>query len=402
MIQINSLLKQNLIGKLLNHSVVFLINILIVRMLGVSESGFYFNELYVFNFVVFIFSFGLDYSAISWINREPGLLHSIHRKLFRVVLFFIAIIAFFSLIILPLLDMPLRQSGWAVILFCSGNLLLIFFQGILSALRKFNLQNKLLVSTNLIFLCFLWLIDRSHFSDKLMVITLGYGAVFFLQGIIMMAVSYPRKKTIETEINWKPFYKYGIFIMLSSLAYFTFLRVDNFFVEKYSSPATLSNYVQCGKIGQYFLYFSTIISSTVLPFVISKNLGNSFSEWKKFMRPYIFLIFIFAVFIALFGKWIFPFLFGKAFNEMIEYMIILLPGYVCLGILTLVNAIYLGKGNIKKIFKGDVMGMLIVLILDSIFVPQYGAKGAAIISSATYIWVFIYLWIDLKNQFESE
>ena len=400
MVQINSLLRQNLAGKLFNHGIVFLMNVLIVRILGASESGYYFNELYLFNFIVFIFSFGLDYSAISWINREPDLLGLIHRKLFRLVLFFISVIGFFALIVLPVLDIPFKQSGWAIILFSTGNLLLIFFQGILSARRKFNLQNKLLISTNLLFLGFLFFIYKNNSLNQQKFITLGYGAILFIQGILMMAMSYTKHKEKEISINWNPFYRYGIFIMLSSLAYFTFLRVDNFFVEKYTNAVTLSNYIQCGKIGQYFLYFSTIISSTILPFVISKNLGNSFIEWKKMMKPYIFLICFCAVLIALFGRWIFPLIFGPAFNEMIVYMLILLPGYVCLGLLTLVNAIYLGKGNIKKIFKGDVMGMLIVLILDSILVPKYGVIAAAIISSVTYVWVFIYLWVDLKHQFK--
>ena len=80
-------------------------------------------------------------------------------------------------------------------------------------------------------------------------------------------------------------------------------------------------------------------------------------------------------------------------------MLILLPGYVCLAILTLMNAIYIGKGNIKKIFKGDLMGLIIVFSFDSFLVPEYGAKAAAVISSVAYCMVFLYLWHGLKNQF---
>ena len=41
MINITTILKHNVIGKLLNHLIVFFINVHIVRLLGASESGFY-------------------------------------------------------------------------------------------------------------------------------------------------------------------------------------------------------------------------------------------------------------------------------------------------------------------------------------------------------------------------
>ncbi len=215
----------------------------------------------------------------------------------------------------------------------------------------------------------------------------------------MFAVSYKKDTGTNYSINPIPFFRYGIFIMFSSIVYFAFLRIDNFFVEKYSTPVVLGNYVQCGKIGQYFLYFSSIISSTLLPFISAETAGASYSEWKKLMRPYIMLICFGAVIIALTGKTIFPLLFGNEFNEMYVFMIILLPGFVCLGILTLVNAIYIGKGKINKIFKGDLLGLLIVSSLDGLLVPYYGAIAAATISSVAYCLVFIYLWWGFKKQF---
>ena len=99
------------------------------------------------------------------------------------------------------------------------------------------------------------------------------------------------------------------------------------------------------------------------------------------------------------GKFIYPFVFGKDFNEMSHYMIILLPGFVCLGLLTLINAVYLSKGNVKKIFKGDIIGFFIVLVADTFLVPQYGVYAAAIVSSISYVIVFLYLWKDVRNQF---
>ena len=68
---IAQILKANVAGKIINHLLVFGINVLMVRMLGTEISGHYFNELYLINFTAFLLSFGLDFASIAWVNRNP-------------------------------------------------------------------------------------------------------------------------------------------------------------------------------------------------------------------------------------------------------------------------------------------------------------------------------------------
>lgn len=399
MINIANILKQNIFGKLLNHGIVFIINIIIVRLLGANISGSYFNELYIVNFIVFIFSAGLDYAAIAWLSREPRLLPVIHRFLLKVVLFFLVVALLIGFSAGSFLTGYFQQPLPALLLFGAGNLLLIFYQGLLSAQKKFNLQNILSGITNLLFLLYLLFFFSADTQDLFKRLTISYAALLFVQGVLMTIASSVPMGDKHYKVNWTPFFKHGLFIMLSSLVYFAFLRIDNFFVERYTDPKTLSNYVQCGKIGQYFLYFSSIISSTLLPFISSQEAIYSLSGWKKMMRPYVLLICIGAVFIALLGGFVYPLLFGEEFNQMQQYMLIFLPGFVCLGILTLINAVYLGNGNIKRIFLGDILGLLLVAAMDGLLVPTYGAKAAAIISSGAYCLLFLFLYKDLRKQF---
>lgn len=193
--------------------------------------------------------------------------------------------------------------------------------------------------------------------------------------------------------------KHGIWIMISSLIYFAFLRVDNFFVEKYTTDGSLGSYVQCGKIGQYFLYFSSIISSTILPFIRSEKISVSLAEWKNLMRPYIAILILTTAIVAAVGPWVFPVLFGAGFQNMHQLMWIFLPGFFCLGLLTLMNAVYIGHNNIRRIFTGDSLGLILVLVFDYLFVPKYGAKAAALISSISYVIVFLYLLTGFKKNF---
>jgi len=399
-VNISQILKQNIAGKLLNHGIVFLINVVIVRSMDAAESGHFFNRLYLINLFAFLFSAGLDYSAIAWISKNPSHAPAIHRKLIATVLFFTAVTMLVTLVIIPETGIVMIQGEAAIILFASGNLMLILFQGFLSAQKKFNLQNIILCITNLIFLFYLLAIENNHPLD--INIPLGYGLLYFIQGLLMIVISYRKNNENTDKIDWTSFYRHGIFIMISSMVYFCFLRTDNFFVEKYCSGLTLSNYVQCGKIGQYFIYFSSVISSTLLPFLASEKAISSFEEWKKLVRPYFILIICGAVILMTFGKFMYPFVFGDNFIDMNGYMLILLPGYVCLGLLTLINAAYLSNGNVLKIFRGDMLGLALVLLADLIFVPRFGVYAAAIISSVSYAVVFIYLWIDVKKQFANQ
>ena len=117
MIDIAKILKHNVIGKLLNHIIVFLVNIFIVRLLGAAGSGTYFNELYVLNFIVFIFSAGLDYAAIALLSQEPKLLPVIHRMLFKAVLLFTAIMLFYGFVVLSFSNNYFKQPAFSIILF---------------------------------------------------------------------------------------------------------------------------------------------------------------------------------------------------------------------------------------------------------------------------------------------
>lgn len=395
--KIHLLLRHNLAGKFLNHFIVFLINVQIVRMLGPERSGDFFNELYILNFISFGFSLGLDFSVVRLMAQEPALGSRLKKMLVALTVVFLLLASLCVPLISPLQDV-IKQPVSAIILFCTGNLMLILFQGLLSAQKKFNTQNLILAISNLLFL--FWLYTNSgEVGRGISRIAVAYGILFFIQGCTMLLFSKTGKETVRASISWPVFLRSGSLIMLSSLVYFAFLRIDNFFVEAYCDAGTLGNYVQCGKVGQYFLYFSSAVSSTLLPFMRREGLAHSYVQWRALLKPYVLLLLAAALTLALTGPWLFPFVFGSGFEDMHLYMWIFLPGYLCLGLLTLMNAVYIGKGNIKAIFRGDLAGLLFVGILDYFLVPLWGARGAALISSAAYILLFLNLWTGLRRQF---
>ena len=391
------ILKANIAGKIINHLLVFVMNVAMVRMLGVNQSGSYFNELYILNFFAFLFSFGLDFATIASVSKDPSCIPVLHRLFFRLGLIVALLIFGISHYLLPITTLHPIQNALTITLFAAGNLWLILYQGLLSACRRFNAQNLILISTNLLFL--IWILFQSKKAIGVEEMSSMYAGLIACQAVIMMIISQRPGEAKSESVKLRQLFSYGLQIMASSLVYFVFLRADNFFVEHYSNPEVLSNYVQCGKVGQYFIYFSSVISSTLIPFIASEQLARTYKDWLALMRPYVLIILGGAILVCFSGKWLFPIVFGDSFSGMYAYMNILMPGYVCLGILTLMNAVYLGKGDVKTIFKGDLIAMILLLLLDAFIVPKYGATAAAIISSACYFLLCLYLWLNLKKHF---
>lgn len=395
---IAKIIRHNIVGKLANHTLVFFINVCLVRLLGAGPSGAYFNELYLINAIVFIASMGLDYAAIAWIARDNRWVPAIQRIFVPVIIGLPALLWIVYEIFGSFLQAKLQQPLLAILLFSTGNLMLILYQGLFAALKEFNRQNLLLFISNALFL--LYLLNRSPGSVTIESVSLAYAVLFFAQGLLLMLLSFYRKAVPPGPLPVKPFLAAGVRIMISSVIYFAFLRVDNFFVERYCDANALGSYVQCGKIGQYFLYFSSIISSTLLPFLSAEQALDSYADWRKIIRPYGWLLLLAALVFALAGPWLFPVLYGPGFEAMHRILWIFLPGYLSLGLLTLINAVYISKGNIQRIFWGDLAGLILVTVGDWLLVPTYGVYAAAAISSGIYIALLLYLAIPVEKQFQ--
>jgi O-antigen/teichoic acid export membrane protein len=115
----------------------------------------------------------------------------------------------------------------------------------------------------------------------------------------------------------------------------------------------------------------------------------------------IFLLYILAcTFLALTGKWLFPFVFGNSFTDMYLPFLWLIPGILSLsGIFTL-TAYFAGKNRIKINITGSVYALIVIVTGDILFIPQYGIQAAAFISSAGYVVYQVYIIAVFKKEYD--
>jgi O-antigen/teichoic acid export membrane protein len=377
-------------GKSINHVLVFGLNLLMVRLLGAEHSGQFFNTLYVWNFLALLASCGMDFSVNHFLQRYPESKQSIFQFINR----FALAIGFLVLLVMILVAKKKQDDGWLThngLLYFMGSFWMILWMGWLSAERRFSSINRWLIITNTIFLIFIvWQWKVFSINDGSFFLLNAYAGLTVVQSIGLWFLSRPQvklTKVFESNLS-KKMWTYGFRILLASLFYFLFLRIDLFFLQRNGDMISLSQYQQTGKLGQYFLYFAAMVGSTMLPFSNAMTLD----EWKKAIQPYIMTLAIIALGIGLSGKWVFPVLFGNDFVGMELFFWILSPGFLALAFVTFMNSWLMGKGSLSIIIWADLIGCVFMIVLDALLIPSGGAMAASIISSCCYCTMAFFLW----------
>ena len=186
----------------------------------------------------------------------------------------------------------------------------------------------------------------------------------------------------------------------ANVIFFLLYRVDYFFVERYCTKVQLGNYIQVSKLVHLFFILPTILASAVFP-ITAGGRKEGIDKLLTLLSRSIFLLYVLScVILAAIGKWLFPFVFGESFSDMYLPFLLLIPGILALsGIFTL-TAYFAGKNRIKVNIAGSVYALIIIVIADIIFIPQYGIQAAAIISSVGYIFYQVYIIAVFKKKYQ--
>ncbi len=258
--------------------------------------------------------------------------------------------------------------------------------------EDYFIPNFLLAFINIVFV--LIIPSKNNLTDikHVQLIMYLFFATYFAGGLLVYisyiirnrkegAFSFPAKE------NLKFFLQYSFTALAANIVFFLVYKVDYVFV-KYSpvcTAADLGNYIQVSKLGQMLMIVPQIIASVVFPRTASgiaqSSLSNAIMIIARMFSQLFLMIFIG---VALMGGWFFTTIFGSSFNKMEIPMLILIPGIFSLSILVLLSAYFAGKGKVKVNLYGAIIGLVVMILGDLIFVPRYGIIAAAVVSTVSY------------------
>lgn len=112
-----------------------------------------------------------------------------------------------------------------------------------------------------------------------------------------------------------------------------------------------------------------------------------------------FALSVFALLVLnLLPSGVFTYLFGDGFADMKEYCLLLAPGIAAAGLTGIYSHYFAARGDMKTSSASALVGLIITLGCSMYFIPLYGAKGAAITNSTSYICSSLFLLFMFKIQ----
>lgn len=406
--------KKNILGTILWRGIYFvtvlLLNIIIARYFKAASSGWIYYIVNYFSFIILLASFSLE-SGITFF--AAGNTISRHKLSGFAFLWSILVTILIVLLLSLFYQQPAPLFSRRELIFFSGIytfgiLLTTFFNALFYANQDFELPNLLLTVTNifLMFAAFL-IVTLSSTAEAPHRFLQAFFFNFMVQGLVLSGAYLIKNKfwglwLLPGARELKLLFRYAFFALFANLVFFLLYRVDYWFVKNSCAvckESDLGNYIQVSKLGQMFLIVPSMIANILFP-RMAAGFGKEVNDLLPVLcRVIFFLYLMIMVPVIAGGQWLFPFVFGATFSQMYVPFLLLMPGILALSSVAFVSAYYAGKNKVIVNLKGSFFALMVVVTGDICFIPYFGIKAAAAISSLAYLACYFYILLIFKKDY---
>jgi O-antigen/teichoic acid export membrane protein len=185
---------------------------------------------------------------------------------------------------------------------------------------------------------------------------------------------------------------YAIALIVINLNY----KIDIILLDRLSTPYETGIYSKGSQLMEYLWQIPMLLSTII--FARSAVAKNGFEFSKKvtvLLRISLIVVGLGALVLLIFSKLIITLLFGSEFAPSATVQQILLPGVVLLTIYKVLNMDLAGKGKPWIAMISMIPALIVNVVLNLIWIPSYGANGAAFASTISYtlaavVFIFVY------------
>jgi O-antigen/teichoic acid export membrane protein len=379
-------LATTIIWKTLNTLFTFCINLLIVRLLGADKSGNFFYAIAVLSFLTLLIGLCLENGITYYTNANKERLGNMLIFIFG-LLFFQGII---SWVVLYFFTFPF--SSWLAWILIVSYLSINYFSALFTAKKWFTAANGIVAIVNFVVVILFWIVYNGGtlpFAPDINTVPKLFVGGVFLQALLLMVYFFlfagkTKSRIGGTVTMYTGIFRFSLIVFLSNLILFLVMRTDYYFTERYCSSIELSNYLQVSKLGQMLLLLPSMAAGVIFPYTSSGDSKTMAGKTIRVCRLLLLVNLSGAVAITAFGYWLFPWLFGEKFNQMYIPMLLLLPGILCLSLLTVISAFLDGIKKIWLAVAGNIAALAFIIVADYLLIPMFGIKAAAATSSVGY------------------
>jgi len=384
----------NSLNRLLNTVVIFLTMVLLTRTIGASDFGvltLMIANASILNLISSLgISSGITYNLAAKNLSENNILS---------ITSFMLIAQFFFIFIFEIGWHLIGNSFWLFKGYSLTDLLLgICFFISISAIEKYaalfygkqqySLANKIALITNSTLFFILLSFSQYNFqSNYIFFVIYVLGNLFQASALVICYhITYKNSITIEAfnkqQLNL--FFSYSFLAFITNLLQFVAYRADYWIVDYYKGTTELGIYSVSVKLAQLFWIIPNLIAAIIFPKVAAKETEGNHLSFSFLIRLLNTLNILAGFIMLVFSSDFISRIFGVEYSRSVTPFQILLPGVIAYCITTVLAGYYAGINKLKVNFWGTVLCLLIILILDLVFIPRFGIKGAAIASSIGY------------------
>lgn len=189
---------------------------------------------------------------------------------------------------------------------------------------------------------------------------------------------------------------YAIALLIINLNY----QLDVIIIDKLSTSYETGIYSKGSTLIQYLWQIPMLLSTIVFArSAIAKDKRVFSLKVCQLLRISVITILIASMFLAIFSKWVIRLLYGVQFVASSTVLVYLIPGVLLLTVFKVLNMDMAGRGKPWVSLKAMVPALMINIFLNIIWIPDYGANGAAVASTISYsIASFLFLWVYSKES----
>ena len=408
--QFKKLIFQSIVWRGLYFITVLLLNILLSRYFKATGTGYIYYISNYFSFILLIASASLE-TGMAYYGSQGTIAF---RKLAVFSLVWTALVCAVIFITLgtgfheasPVISKS--QFLFFSFTYISGILLTTYFSALFYARQDFLVPNLILSVTTLLLVALFplsrWLgthdfMDR-HFLNC-------YFFTFLIQGVLL-SIAFLYKNRDEAPFalpggtELRRMFSYSLYALSGNVVFFLLYRIDYWFINntcKVCAPGDLGNYIQVSKLGQMFFILPGIIASAVFPRTASGGKAEVFSWLETLTKCILLFTGSICALLAVTGNFLFPFVFGPTFTNMYMPFILLTPGILALAVLHPLSAYYSGKNMLHVNLRGSLLTLLLIVAGDALFIPSYGIRAAALVSTVGYSLFYAYMLTTFKKEY---
>jgi len=363
-------------------------SIVISRVLGPENIGIITTLLVYPSLIITIGSLGIRQSATYFLGNNIFPEDEIKTAITQIWLLTTA----FSIAVCFLLMRNLSNSGeniWYVILALAPlpfTLFNTYNSGIFLGQNKIRVFNKInWIPALIIFLITCVLVLYLSFDISGYLIALIGGPLFYS---VILLFKHKFLNAFSLKYNWTIIKRmlslglvYGLALLIINLNY----KIDVILLDNLSTPFETGIYSRGVIITEYLWHIPMLLSTVIFArSAVSKD-GEAFSlKVAQLLRLSIVIICFAAAILYLFSRFIIILMYGEAFEGSVMVLNALLPGVLLLTVFKVANMDLSGKGKPWVSIKAMIPALIVNVILNVIFIPEYGAVGAALASTISY------------------